>query len=97
MGWGQILTLKNYPTCFSAPRVFIRYKLHWDGLMSNVNVRILTLHVVLLHVHFQYTCINFNRMEWGQILTLKNDPTCSLAHRVVLKYKLHRDGVGFKF
>ena len=35
-------------------------------------------------------------MGWG-ILTLKNDPTCSLAPRVVLKFKLHRDGVGFKF
>ena len=36
-------------------------------------------------------------MGWGQILTLKNDPTCSLVPRVVLKYKLHRYGVGFKF
>ena len=25
-------------------------------------------------------------MEWGQSLTLKNDPVCSLATRVVLKY-----------
>ena len=32
MGWGQILTLKNDPTSISAPRVFIRYKLHWDGV-----------------------------------------------------------------
>ena len=31
------------------------------------------------------------------LLSLKNDPTCSLAPRVVLKSKLHRDGVGFKF
>ena len=38
----------------------------------------------------------FIGMGWG-LLTLKNDPTCSLAPRVVSKYKLHRDGVGFKF
>ena len=25
-------------------------------------------------------------MEWGQSLMLKNDPTCRLATRVVLKY-----------
>ena len=36
-------------------------------------------------------------MGWGKFLTLKNDPTCSLAPHAVLKYKLHRDGVGFKF
>ena len=36
-------------------------------------------------------------MGWGQILTLKIYPTCSLAPLVVLKYKLRRDGVGFKF
>ena len=28
---------------------------------------------------------------------IENDRTCSLAPRVVLKYKLHRDEVGFKF
>ena len=35
-------------------------------------------------------------MGWG-FLMLKNDPTCRLTPRVVLKYKLHRDGVGIKF
>ena len=34
-------------------------------------------------------------MRWG-LLTLENEPTCSLAPRVVLKCKLYRDGVGFK-
>ena len=30
----QILTLKNDPTCISAPPVFIKYKFHWDGVGS---------------------------------------------------------------
>ena len=34
MEWGQILTLKNDPTCISAPPVFIKYKIHWDGVGS---------------------------------------------------------------
>ena len=36
-------------------------------------------------------------LGWGQILTLENDPTCSLATRLLIKYKLHGDGVGLKF
>ena len=31
------------------------------------------------------------------MLTLKNDPVCSMVPRVVIKYKLHWDGVGVKF
>ena len=38
MGWGQISTLKNHPTCNFAPRVVTIYKLHWDGVESNFNV-----------------------------------------------------------
>ena len=38
MGWGQILTLKIDPTCISAPHVFIKYKLHWNGVGSDFNV-----------------------------------------------------------
>ena len=34
MGWVEILTLKNDPTCISAPLVFIKYKIHWDGVGS---------------------------------------------------------------
>ena len=34
MGWVQILTLKNYPTCISAPPVYIKYKIHRDGIGS---------------------------------------------------------------
>ena len=33
-------------------------------------------------------------MGWGQILTLKNDPMCSMVPRVVIKCKLHWDWVG---
>ena len=36
-------------------------------------------------------------MGWGQILTLKNDPTCTFAPRVVTIYKDCWDGVGVKF
>ena len=32
MGWVQILTLQNDPTCISAPPVFIKYKIHCDGI-----------------------------------------------------------------
>ena len=38
MGWSQISTLKNDPTCNFAPRVVTIYKLHWDGVGSNFNV-----------------------------------------------------------
>ena len=52
-------------------------------------------------MHFGSTCsydnINFIRMGWGQILTLKNDPTCNFAPRVVTIYKLHWYGVGSNF
>ena len=43
--------------------------------------------------------ITNDKFRWrrGQILTLKNDPICSMVPRVVIKYKLHRDGVGVKF
>ena len=33
-------------------------------------------------------------MGWGQILTLKNDPTYNFAPRVVTIYKLHWYAVG---
>ena len=32
MGSGQILTLRNDPTCKSAPPVSIKYKLNGDGI-----------------------------------------------------------------
>ena len=38
MGWGQILTLKNDPTCNFASRVVTIYKRHWYGMGSNFNV-----------------------------------------------------------
>ena len=38
MRWGQI---ENDPTCISAPRIFIKYKLHWDGVGSNFIVSLL--------------------------------------------------------
>ena len=38
MGWGQILTLRTDPTCISALRVVMIYKLHWNGVGSNFNV-----------------------------------------------------------
>ena len=34
MGWVQLLTLQNDPTCISAPPVFIKYKIHWDRMGS---------------------------------------------------------------
>ena len=37
-GGGQILTLKNDPTCSMAPRVIIKYKRPWYGVGSNFNV-----------------------------------------------------------
>ena len=36
-------------------------------------------------------------MGCGQILTLKNDPTCNYASRVVTIYKLHWYAVGSNF
>ena len=38
LGRGQILTLKNDPTRFSALRVVMNFKLHWNGVGSNFNV-----------------------------------------------------------
>ena len=40
-----------------------------------------------------------DKFRWrrGQILTLKNDPVCSMVPRVVIKEKLHWDGVGSNF
>ena len=36
-------------------------------------------------------------MGWGQILTLKNDPTYISVSRVFIKYILQWDGVGLNF
>ena len=80
MGWGQILTLKNDPTCNFAPRIVTIYKLYWDGVGSNFNVE-----------KWPQTLLGWGR---GQILTLKNDPSLISALRVVMKYKLHWNGVG---
>ena len=44
----------------------------------------MTLRVFWLHVYSKN--INFVGMEWDKSLTLVNDPTCSLATLVVLKY-----------
>ena len=43
--------------------------------------------------------ITHDKFRWrrGQILTLKNDPICSRVPRVVIKYKLHWDGVRSNF
>ena len=40
--------------------------------------------------------ITHDKPRWrrGQILTLKNDPSCSMAPRVVMKYILNWDKVG---
>ena len=89
MGCGQILTLKNDPTCILAPRIFINYKLHWDGVGQSLTLKndctcSLATRVVLKHIG----------VEWDSILTSKNKPICSLAQRVVMKYKLHLGGAG---
>ena len=51
MGWGQILTLKNDPTCNFASRVVTIYKLNWYGAGSNFNVaKRPYVYVLWLHV-----------------------------------------------
>ena len=67
MGWGQISTLKNDPTCNFAPRVVTIYKLHWDVMGSNFNVE-----------KWPQTSLGWGR---GQILTLKKWPFTNLPSR----------------
>ena len=82
--WGQILTLKNDPTCNFAQRLVTIFKLHWYGLGSNFLNDPTCISAPRVFIKYK-----LNWKGWGQILTLENDPTCSLAPCVIIKNKLH--------
>ena len=44
-----------------------------------------------------YIIYAYRLVAVGSNFNVENDPTCSMAPRVVIKYKLHWDWVGVKF
>ena len=99
MGWGQILTLKNDPTCISAQRVFIKFKLYWDGvgsiltlkndpICSFAQIQILTLIQYVVKI-YRSRHKNFNTTSYSQFRNkhgnqLRTKAVCALISDVYM-------------